>query len=571
MYLLKNKIFIFFNLIFLLFATNAISKNTESTYSGKNVSNYFSGIISINKNNTSRAFDFLKKVKLLQDKHYNYNAKFSKTLILLGKFEESFDFLKKLDYENAQFYEADLILGINYFVEEDYLKAEAYFNSLKEYSNDYFDIQTYISEFLTVISKMAQNNKEESLKKLRNIPSQLNNLKLIQEAFTHCYFDSPITASLFSSLIKNEENSFERYNFFLLNYFLHKNNYDQAKKVINKAKNDHEFNSLIRQSHEFLSNKEYNKVRNFFNCKNSQDVLAEFFYIIANLYSSEENYILSNFYLNISNYLNEKFSTNQALLAENYFYQDQEEKAKKVYFSIKKIGNIYSWYASKRLAYIYSSQDENQKASKYLKKEFNKISKPDYYNYLDLANFLKSNKDYKEAIKYYTFALENLKPNHKLIPTILDKRGACYERSGEWENAEKDLKKSLELSPDQPYVLNYLAYSWLEKNINLEESLKMLKKADQLKQNDGYIIDSLGWGFYLTKNYPEAEKLLRRAVELMPTDPVIIDHYGDVLWMLNKNIQARYVWMQAKKFELTDEKFKAKIDKKLIFGLLENS
>ena len=129
----------------------------------------------------------------------------------------------------------------------------------------------------------------------------------------------------------------------------------------------------------------------------------------------------------------------------------------------------------------------------------------------------------------------------------------------------------MELSPDQPYVLNYLAYSWLEKNINLEESLKMLKKADQLKQNDGYIIDSLGWGFYLTKNYSEAEKLLRRAVELMPTDPVIIDHYGDVLWMLNKNIQARYVWMQAKKFELTDEKFKAKIDKKLIFGLLENS
>ena len=129
----------------------------------------------------------------------------------------------------------------------------------------------------------------------------------------------------------------------------------------------------------------------------------------------------------------------------------------------------------------------------------------------------------------------------------------------------------MELSPDQPYVLNYLAYSWLEKNINLEESLKMLKKADQLKQNDGYIRDSLGWGFYLTKNYSEAENLLRRAVELMPTDPVIIDHYGDVLWMLNKNIQARYVWMQAKKFELTDEKFKAKIDKKLIFGLLENS
>ena len=153
----------------------------------------------------------------------------------------------------------------------------------------------------------------------------------------------------------------------------------------------------------------------------------------------------------------------------------------------------------------------------------------------------------------------------------MHKRGTSYERLGLWDEAEKDLKKSLEIKPDQPYVLNYLAYSWLEKRINLKESLEMLKKADFLKQNDGYIIDSLGWGFYLNNNYVEAERLLRKAVELMPTEPVIVDHYADILWKLNKDIQARYFWKQAQNLESTDKEFIDAIKKKIIFGIVEGS
>ena len=95
----------------------------------------------------------------------------------------------------------------------------------------------------------------------------------------------------------------------------------------------------------------------------------------------------------------------------------------------------------------------------------------------------------------------------------------------------------------------------------------MLKDAVDLKKNDGYIIDSLGWAYYAQKNYINAEKFLQRAVELKPLDPIINDHYADTLWMVNKNIQARYFWQHVLSLKNTEQELKDKINKKLIFGI----
>ena len=121
--------------------------------------------------------------------------------------------------------------------------------------------------------------------------------------------------------------------------------------------------------------------------------------------------------------------------------------------------------------------------------------------------------------------------------------------------------------PEQPHVLNYLAYSWIDKGINLDEGLEMLKKATKLRENDGYIIDSLGWAYYAKKDYVKAEFFLQQAVELLPSDPIINDHYADTLWMLNKYIQARYFWNYILKLESTEQKLKDVISKKLVFGI----
>ena len=186
-----------------------------------------------------------------------------------------------------------------------------------------------------------------------------------------------------------------------------------------------------------------------------------------------------------------------------------------------------------------------------------------------MANFYKDNQYYEKSVKYYSLALKEINEDHFLFPKILDRRGTSYERLGDWKKAEKDLMGSLKILPDQAHVLNYLAYSWVDKGINLDRGLEMLIKANKIRKQDGYIIDSLGWAYYAKKNYIEAEKHLQKAVELLPTDPIINDHYADVLWMLNKNIQARYVWNYVLNLDGTEQDLKDRISKKLIFGIVK--
>ena len=271
--------------------------------------------------------------------------------------------------------------------------------------------------------------------------------------------------------------------------------------------------------------------------------------------------------LKISLLFNDRFLSNKALLAENYYFQNKNQMSKKNYNLIKSIGNVYSWYASKNISRILLYDKDKEHSVDFLKKEFDLISEPNFENYYDLANFYKENEYYKESIKYYSLALKNVSVDHYLIPKILDRRGTSYERIGNWEKAEIDLNKSLEILPEQAHVLNYLAYTWIDKGINLEKGLKMLEKAAELKKEDGYIIDSLGWAHYVKENYIKAEFFLQKAVELLPLDPIINDHYADALWMMNKDIQARYVWKYILSLNDTEQKLKDNINKKLIFGI----
>ena len=106
-------------------------------------------------------------------------------------------------------------------------------------------------------------------------------------------------------------------------------------------------------------------------------------------------------------------------------------------------------------------------------------------------------------------------------------RGICNERTKKWNDAEADLKKALELYPDQPHVLNYLGYSWVDQGVNLDDGMKMIRRAVEQRPDDGYIVDSLGWAHFRLGNFEEATKHLERAVELKPEDPTINDHLGD--------------------------------------------
>jgi len=184
-----------------------------------------------------------------------------------------------------------------------------------------------------------------------------------------------------------------------------------------------------------------------------------------------------------------------------------------------------------------------------------------------MGNIAKGFKKYNISIKYYSNVLLKLDPETLTYADVLYRRGGSYERLGNAKKSDEDLLKSLEINLDDPYVMNYLAYSWLERNYKIDKAIQMLEKAYQQKINDPYIIDSIGWGYYLVGNFSEAEKILKRAVELMPNDPIVNDHYGDILWKLGRKIQATYFWKNVLNFEDAENEMKEKIYFKLLQGV----
>ncbi len=185
-----------------------------------------------------------------------------------------------------------------------------------------------------------------------------------------------------------------------------------------------------------------------------------------------------------------------------------------------------------------------------------------------LGDIYRGHERWDEAAEAYTAAIERLgtlEPRHW---QLFYSRGVVFERAGQWENAEKDLLKALEFEPDQPLVLNYLGYSWVEKRLNLERALEMIKTAVSKRPHDGYITDSLGWVYYQFGRYEEAVPELERAVELRPEDPVINDHLGDAYWRVGRTREATFQWNHSLALDPEPE-LKEQLENKLKHGLVE--
>ena len=402
---------------------------------------------------------------------------------------------------------------------------------------------------------------EEDLKKIND---RFENLKKIQNIFLNCYFNSPKTDELFNKILLDQKTDFSRYNYFHASYFASLGKIENAKKIINSALESYPRNLLLNQyKHELNEN---NNVLAF-NCTKEEHVIAEILYITANVLSSQSIYPLSNFYLNLAKYLNEDFISYDTLLAENFYKVDNFEKAKKIYDNLSKYGEAFNWYSSKQIARIFILEENKSEALKLLTKSYKNLSNKKTYESFDYAEFLKNNEKFEESIPIYSRVINQINTNHPLFAEATDGRGIAYERIGKWDEAEKDLLLSLKINPNQAYVINYLAYSWIEKGIKIKKSLTMLEKANQLKSNDPYITDSLGWALFKLERYKEAQKYLQLAVSLLPADPIVNDHYGDVLWKNGNEIQARYYWNYVYNLEKTEDELRKTIEEKLIKGL----
>ena len=553
---------IFFVIVFIFFST-LHAKNPEKYNKAENIAGYLSGIVLLNESKYGDSLKFLKKLDGLEETHNTFAIKYLYSLVNSGNFYQAFNFSKKIERDNLDNFESDLIIGIYY------LK-----NSKNELSNKYFLkaqnrnsrtlLDDYISKTLDIWSNVENSNFEQSTYKLNQLDNRFENLKKIQNVFLSCFFKTKNTEALFDRLTTDNKTDFSRYNSFYARYLESIGKNQQAKKVILQSLKKFPRNLLLNQ-YKIDLEKQQNNFN--FNCQKEQDVVAEILYIAANALSSQSMYQTSNFYLNLSKYLNKDFNTFDTLIAENFYKIDDLLNAKKIYEQLKKQGIAFKWYANKQIARILVDQNKKDRSLELMSKSFSDLIEKGIYATFDYAEFLKNNEQFEKSIKYYSDILFKINEKHPLYPDVTDGRGVSYERIGEWKKAEKDLLASLKVSPNQAYVINYLAYSWIEQGVKIEKSLEMLEKANKLKSNDPFIIDSLGWALFKLERYQESKRYLQTAVKLMPADPIVNDHYGDVLWKNGNKIQARYHWEYVLNLDKAEKDLKTKIEKKLLTGL----
>ena len=161
------------------------------------------------------------------------------------------------------------------------------------------------------------------------------------------------------------------------------------------------------------------------------------------------------------------------------------------------------------------------------------------------GDILRTRSRFREAIEAYDAAIARLGQPERRHWVLYYARGIAHERAKDWPRAEADFLRALDLSPEQPYVLNYLGYSWADQGRELARARRMLERAVELRPHDGHIVDSLGWVLFRQGDYRGAVQWLERAAELLPRDPVINDHLGDAYWAVGRHIEARFQWQRA--------------------------
>jgi tetratricopeptide (TPR) repeat protein len=296
----------------------------------------------------------------------------------------------------------------------------------------------------------------------------------------------------------------------------------------------------------------------------ASDGLAEALFDLGSIMNQGETVDLGLIYARIALYLKPDFPPAQMLVADILETQRRPAEALAINQRIER-KSPYGWSARTRIVSDLEALGRTDEAIAELKAMA--AQQPDRAQPLvQLGDLLRSKTRYKEAVEAYDAAASRLDADAPRLWSFHYSRGVALERAGEWGRAEGDLKKALELQPDQPLVLNYLGYSWVDKRQNLAEALKMIERAVQLRPNDGYIVDSLGWAHFRLGDFAKATEYLERAIELKPQDPTINDHLGDAYWRTGRTAEARSQWRRALLFKPEESEVKT-IESKIDNGL----
>ena len=302
----------------------------------------------------------------------------------------------------------------------------------------------------------------------------------------------------------------------------------------------------------------------------AQSGAAEALYGIGATLTRRGGEDLALVYLQLSLYLAPNHSLALLSLADLYESVKKPTMAIKVYERMP-AGSPLKRNSQIQLATNLDAADRSAEAIKILKAVTAEDPK-DIEAIMALGNIERGRKKFADCVQTYSQGIDVLPQggNEKTNWIYYYYRGICEERSKQWSKAETDMRKALELQPEQPHVLNYLGYSWIDQGINLDEGMKMIKRAVDQRPDDGYIVDSLGWAYYRIGNFEDAVKNLERAIDLKPEDPTINDHLGDAYWRIGRTLEAKFQWAHARDLKPEPEEL-PKIEAKIENGLPEDT
>jgi tetratricopeptide (TPR) repeat protein len=300
--------------------------------------------------------------------------------------------------------------------------------------------------------------------------------------------------------------------------------------------------------------------------RSASDGAAEALFGLASVLYQENAFEATLLYTRLANRLRSQFDAGMLLLGEVLESQSRPGEAVEAYKSVPPTSPLL-WSARLRVAANLDNLNRTGEAVA----ELRKMSKerPERSDALiALGDLLRAKENWTEAVDAYDQAIGRIQRLERRHWRSLYARGIALERSKQWSRAESDFLKALDLEPDQPFVLNYLGYSWVDHGENLDRAFKMIERAVDLRPNDGYIVDSLGWAQYRMENFSDAVTQLERAVELRPDDPTINDHLGDAYWRVDRRAEARFQWRRALSLSPETDDQIATIERKLKKGLL---
>ncbi len=515
-----------------------------------------------NKDNQSAIYHFKNAInsKELDTEHgYDIAKKLCNLYLLEGDIENCILLGKKIEkklssnsIDNANILMALIVADIK---EKKINSALTRLKKIEKSSYERFSVPI-IEAWLIALEKKNFRKAKQKLNELEK-DSSINGLRNFNLALIHEFFNKNDEALIY---YQKSINAFTQPSYRLVeisaNAFERNGDFDKAKEIYIKFLSSSNDNLLVENSLKRIENKEKpNKL-----IANLNDAIAELFNTIASSFRSDFTNDFSIIYSYFSLYLKKDLEVAQLYLAELLENNNKFEEANTLYEKIKPSSSFY-WHSKLKKARNLELLGNNKESISILEEMSNE--KKDRYDSLKLLGDIYRNYDkYGEAIKFYNEAVIRIKKISSEHWDLLYSRGMAYERNNQWELAEKDFLKILELRPDQPDVLNYLGYSWIEQDINLDQAKKLILKAVNLKPRDPYIVDSLGWAYYNLKEYKKAVEELERAVSLKPTDPIINDHLGDVYLKVNRELEALYQWKKAIQFN-PEKDLRIKIEKKI--------